>query len=123
MRHREIRHDPQQADLFGCTDLVVPRTIDNTDAAFADFWRAYPRRVAKGAARKAFAKAIKNGVEPAAIIEAARRYAAERAGEEARFTKHPSTWLNGECWDDEPVANGGRRPRSYVELLMERLTT
>lgn len=72
-----------------------------TTEEFERFWRAYPRRVAKGHARKAWAKAIK--AAPAeTIIEGATRYAAERARDDPKFTKHPATWLNGECWDDEP---------------------
>jgi hypothetical protein len=29
------------------------------------------------------------------------RYAAERRGEDPRFTKHPATWLRKGCWSDE----------------------
>jgi biotin operon repressor len=72
------------------------------DASFQEFWAAYPKRVAKEAARKAFAAALKGGVEPEVLIAGAARYAAERAGQEARYTKHPATWLNGGCWADEP---------------------
>src|SRR5215472_9961100 len=64
MRHKLIRDDAQR-DLFGGT--TAPRATD-PDSAFAAFWRAYPRRVAKGAARKAFARAVKHGVAPATII-------------------------------------------------------
>jgi hypothetical protein len=81
--------------------------------AFDAFWRAYPKRVAKGAARRAFDRALKAGASPAEIIAGARRYAAERAQERdptarVRFTKHPTTWLNGEGWLDEEAlpANG-----------------
>jgi hypothetical protein len=119
MRHRDIVRDPQQADLFGCTDLVVVRRIDNTDEAFTTFWKTYPRKVAKGSARRAFAAAIKRGVEPATIIEGAERYARERAGQDQTYTRHAATWLNGWGWLDEPAR--AKRPCSYIELLMERL--
>jgi Helix-turn-helix domain len=70
--------------------------------AFDRFWAVYPRRVAKEAARKAFAGAIKRGgalVE--ALIAGAQRYAAERTGQNPKYTKHPATWLNAGCWEDE----------------------
>jgi hypothetical protein len=70
---------------------------------FEAFWRAYPRKVAKDAARRAFAAAIKRGADPAILIAGAQRYAIERQGEPPRFTKHPATWLNGGCWEDEPI--------------------
>jgi hypothetical protein len=71
-------------------------------AAFDRFWAVYPRRVAKEAARKAFAAAIKRGADPEALIAGAQRYAVERQGQPRRYTKHPATWLNGGCWEDEP---------------------
>jgi hypothetical protein len=70
-------------------------------AAFEDFWRSYPKRVAKEAGRRAFEKAIVGGVDPAALIAGAKRYAVERHDEDPRFTKHPATWLNAGCWQDE----------------------
>jgi hypothetical protein len=71
--------------------------------AFGEFWRAYPRKAAKEAARRAFAAAIKRGADPEILIAGARRYAIERAGEPARWTKHPATWLSGGCWEDEAL--------------------
>lgn len=73
-------------------------------AGFDDFWAAYPRRVAKGAARKAWEqKVVKGNVDPAQVIAGAARYAAERAGQPPEYTKHPATWLRAECWADEPL--------------------
>lgn len=72
------------------------------DASFEEFYRAYPRKVSKGSARKAWAKAAKQA-EPAVIIAAAERYAQERRSEDPRFTKHPASWLNAEAWQDEPA--------------------
>ena len=86
------------------------RASEPDDAAFAAFWSAYPRKVAKGAARKAWAKALKNGVDPADIVLGARRYATDphRVESGPRYTAHPATWLSAERWADEdappPVA-------------------
>jgi len=67
-------------------------------ALFDEFWKAYPRKTDKANARKAWAKAIKK--KPAdQIITAAAAYAATKP--EPKYTAHPSTWLNGERWDDE----------------------
>src|SRR6266550_4253034 len=35
-------------------------------------------------------------------LDAAKRYAAQRASQDPQFTKMPATWLNGDCWLDEP---------------------
>lgn len=74
------------------------------DATFEAFWRVYPRKVGKGAARKAWVKAMKVATIDA-IMEGAERYATERAGADVSYTAHPTTWLNGQRWLDEPGAN------------------
>jgi len=70
---------------------------------FLAFWQAYPRKVAKDAAAKAFAKAMGRITEddPLAVILAG----IERAlpgWTDPDFIPHPSTWLNAGRWDDEP---------------------
>jgi 5-methylcytosine-specific restriction endonuclease McrA len=70
------------------------------DPLFDEFWAAYPRKTDKGNARKAWTKAVKKR-EPQAIITAAAAYAATKP--DPKFTAHPSTWLNGERWDDQPL--------------------
>lgn len=71
--------------------------------AFTDFWKAYPRRTEKRDAVRAWNRAIGDGIPPERIIQAARDYALERRGEPPKFTKHPATWLNKGCYDDEPT--------------------
>lgn len=74
-----------------------------TPDRFDEFWKTYPRRVGKGAARKAWDKAIKNGADPEEVIWGARRYSTDprRAAADIRYTAHPATWLNAERWTDE----------------------
>jgi uncharacterized protein YdaU (DUF1376 family) len=70
---------------------------------FEDFWSAYPKRQARGAAVKAWGKALAKAA-PEILIAAASGYAARRAGQDAQFTKLPATWLTQECWlDDAPL--------------------
>jgi hypothetical protein len=69
---------------------------------FADFYAAYPKKRERAAAAKAWDKAIKTGASAARIVAAARTYANERDGQDPKYTKHPATWLNKGCYDDEP---------------------
>lgn len=93
--------------------------------AFDEFWAAYPRRVGKGAARKAWAKATKKAA-PEEIIAGARRYAADprRQSADIRYTAHPSTWLNAERWTDEiepaPTAPAGDPHQQAANDWMNR---
>lgn len=72
--------------------------------SFEDFWKVFPRRIAKFHARTAWDKARKHA-SAAEIIEGAKKYAAwlEQAGPKnwRPQPKHPATWLNGGCWLDE----------------------
>lgn len=68
---------------------------------FPDFWSVYPRRVGRGQALKAWKTALKKtGAD--AIIVAATAFAASSRGTDQKFIPHPSSWLNGERWADEP---------------------
>lgn len=85
---------------------------------FVDFWAVYPVKKAKQKAVQAWERALlkvpkaDRGDRARAILEGAHRYAEERKGQDPRYTKHPATWLNGGCWDDEPTPVGsGRNPR------------
>ena len=75
--------------------------------AFDRFWTLYPRKVAKGTARRAWVRAVK--VAGAEVIVGALE--AQVAGGVFRvekcFVPHPATWLNGERWEDD-VAGGAK---------------
>lgn len=74
-----------------------------TKTDFDIFWDEYPRREGKGAARKAFEKAIKKTTIDV-ILDAIRKQksSAQWTRDNGQYIPHPATWLNQERWDDEP---------------------
>lgn len=65
---------------------------------FNRFWQAYPRRVAKAAARREFAKAIlKAPIE--SILAGVEAY--KRNKPDYQDWAHARTWLYNERWEDE----------------------
>lgn len=68
---------------------------------FQEFWINYPRREEKKSAQKAYEKArlIATRVE---ILSGAIKHSAARQNQDPTFTKLPATWLNKECWTNEP---------------------
>lgn len=80
--------------------------------AFGAFWLTYPKRKAKEEAKKAWIAAIERGADPQHIVAAAKNYAHERQGQDAKYTKFPATWLNKGCYDDEPDPQPGRHLRA-----------
>lgn len=81
-------------------------------AGFDRFWEAYPRATAKGQARTAWGAAVKSAGSIETVIEGAERYR-DDPNREDRYTKHPATWLRGECWADPPLParKGAPAPR------------
>ena len=67
---------------------------------FDAFWKDYPRKIGKEAARKAFAKALRL-TDFAKIMEGVVTLRMEVAGKDPKFTPHAATWLNAGRWDDE----------------------
>lgn len=79
---------------------------------FAEFWTAYPKKVAKPKASKIFSRVVANGADPDAIIRAAARYR-DDPQRSTNYTAHPTTWLNDERWEDqaaEPPPDSGLFP-------------
>jgi len=105
--------EPSPQSLFDSSASSVELTEEQQqDIDFAAFYAAYPRKVGKGNARKAFAAAVKRGAKPADLVaaSAAHRDNWARCRTEMRFIPHPASWLNGERYDDELPAPSALRP-------------
>lgn len=74
----------------------------DTSAEFAEFWQLYPRKVGKLAAAERFAAAVAKGHEPCHIIAALQQQLPAMVAQEWEFRPHPTTWLNGGRFLDEP---------------------
>jgi hypothetical protein len=72
----------------------------DVDDEFDDFWSIYPRKEGKGAARKAWGKAVKS-LPASELLPIVRSYSVRVHGTERRFIPFPATWLNQERWADE----------------------
>lgn len=119
-KHRSTVVEPtlneRSTDAELPTPTPTPRDIEATAShperrsgvhrfppGFDEFWAAYPRKVGKDAAAKAFAKR-RVGVGLLAQMLAA--ISTQKTGEQWRrdggqFIPHPATWLNEGRWQDE----------------------
>ena len=104
----------------GIEGYIYPPISPKGDGAWFDatFWPAYPRKVAKEAARKAAAKVLAAGADPAEVmagLEAARA-SDQWTRDGGRYVPHPATWLNGRRWEDEAIAaddgEGSKKPKN-----------
>jgi uncharacterized protein YdaU (DUF1376 family) len=70
---------------------------------FVDFWKAYPRKVAKPEAVKAWQKIAPDAALAAATLAGVERHKKSKQWlrDEGEYIPHPSTFLNQRRWDDE----------------------
>lgn len=85
----------------------TPVETPTSEISFEDFYKVYPRKTAKGAAKKAWDKLAPEDHQKA--LEGALRYANDPNRDES-FTAYPATWLNAERWLDEPLP-----PRKFTQ--------
>lgn len=67
---------------------------------FEAWWKTYPRRVGKGAAAKAYTKALKL-IDREQLTAVTERYVKSVDGSDEKFIPHPATWLNEHRFNDE----------------------
>jgi hypothetical protein len=85
-----------------------------------EFWPNVPRKVGKPAALKAY-RAARKKASAEVLSEGIRRYASERAGQDASFTAYPSTWLNQDRWADELTLTTGPPADAEREAARRRI--
>jgi len=111
----ELRlREPKQRNLD--TRTPVRKPVED-DPYFSRFWSLYPRKAAKGSARRAWSKAVRVA-EVEEILEGAARYAADPNRDPA-FTAHPATWLNGERWLDPALPSKETRSSRKESEVMD----
>jgi hypothetical protein len=82
------------------------RSVDDWPSDFREhFWKAYPRKAGKALAIRKLEIIRKGGkVTFATLMAGVDRYASACLQIETQFQKHPATWLNAGCWDDDASA-------------------
>ena len=92
----------------------------DTESEFERLWKCYPRKTAKGVARRSFERVMKRSDAPTvdALVSAVERYAAQfTSGKtDMKFCAHLATWLNGERWLDDTTSD---QPQPVVQVSAE----
>jgi len=104
---RENGGSPQSTVFSSTTDqLPAPGGVGKTSAngdAFAAFWTAYPRKVGKPAALRAWnaTRSARPPIEQLLAILDGHRRLPQWVKDAGQYVPHPSTWLNQHRWADE----------------------
>jgi DNA-binding IscR family transcriptional regulator len=98
-------------EAIGVTATPVRSHSDTSDTllmnrhepsySFDVLWKAYPKKVAKGAAQRSFDRLMSRDDAPTldVLVKAVERYAANVR--DLQYCAHLATWLNSERWLDE----------------------
>lgn len=89
------------------------RPSASVSSDFDVFWKAYPRKVGKAKAMKAWEKAKSKPVLDAILNALEEQKKQDQwTKDEGKFIPHPTTWINDGRWDDEPVSGVKAKPQS-----------
>jgi len=101
-------HSGTHSGTINKTNTNTKTNIIMVDERFNRFWAAYPRKQKKLDAEKAFKKINPSDKLLKTILDAldAHKKSAQWINENGKFIPHPTTWLNGKCWNDEPSPSG-----------------
>lgn len=87
---------------------------------FDEFWKAYPKKVGKIAAQRAFEKKCTSDKTFAEIIDGLNKVVElDWSTRETQYIPNPATWLNGERWKDE-VKEVNRKVADVLPEYMNR---
>jgi hypothetical protein len=112
-------------------DTTIEQRIEHTPSEFEKFYSAYPRKISKPNAEKAWKKqkCVLSEVMPALQKQM-------KLWNDPQFIPHPATWLNGRRWEDDLTtksippqqsayknnsnANLAQKKRNWYDICEER---
>lgn len=117
-RERERDRDKPPIAPHEGGEGVVEEKPPVEDALFSEFWEAYPKKIGKGAARKAFLKLPRETqrlLRPAVLRQ---RESAQWQRENGQYIPNPLTWINQCRWEDE-VQEEPKTTNPFLRLMQE----
>ena len=96
-------------NTISCNENSIIEVLDQKEMWFESFWEIYPKHQDKKKAKQKFLKLCTNEKEYKAIMDGLRNVLPVWAKKDTKYIPMPTTWLNGERWNDE------------VDLHMEEL--
>lgn len=95
-----IRNSYSLNDIRNSGDDIRETNAQARETAFDRFWSAYPKKVGKEAARKAFAK-VKAPIDVLIAAIEQQKTSRQWTKDNGQYIPNPATWLNQGRWEDE----------------------
>ncbi len=103
-KNKNPKNKKKEKVIHVLDDSLTDKT-ESPEDLFAKFWSLYPNKADKKRARGVFIKSLSkcsgHDIISSLIAKIEENEKCEKAGVWVPFWKHPTTWLNGECWNDE----------------------
>ncbi|MBF1085727.1 DNA replication protein [Solobacterium sp.] len=96
-------------NTISCNENSEVEVLDQKEMWFESFWKIYPKHQDKKKAKQKFLKLCKDEKKYQEIMQGLRNVLPVWAKKDTKYIPMPTTWLNGERWNDE------------VDLHMEEL--
>ena len=87
---------------------------------FIEFWKLYPRKVAKVAAQRSWKRLKVKDIDD--IFKVYKEHLIRWRGTEIQFVPHASTWINQRRWEDELEPLPENKSSIYRNIENERKT-
>lgn len=94
---------------ISCNENSIIKVLDQKEMWFESFWEIYPKHQDKKKAKQKFLKLCTDEKKYQEIMQGLRNVLPVWAKKDTKYIPMPTTWLNGERWNDE------------VDLHMEEL--
>ena len=115
----EIPHGSGEnpTSLFNNQDNTKALTKNNE--GFDKFWKAYPKKMNKADALKAWSK-VDVPVETILTAVEAQKKTSQWTKDNGQFIPYPATWLRGRRWENEVDEDPKNSPVSLVDLVIKK---
>lgn len=99
----------------------TPHTPQRVNERFETFWKAYPKKVGKGAAQKSFERIKPDRALLETILKAIETAKGSKQWQTdgGQYIPNPATWLNQRRWEDEGVQIGKPTNSRPADGLMD----
>lgn len=105
----KVSIDKNNKNNISCNENSEIEVLDQKEMWFESFWEIYPKHQDKKKAKQKFLKLCKDEKKYQEIMQGLRNVLPVWAKKDTKYIPMPTTWLNGERWNDE------------VDLHMEEL--
>lgn len=101
----KVSIDKNNKNNISCNENSEIEVLDQKEMWFESFWEIYPKHQDKKKAKQKFLKLCTNEKEYKAIMDGLRNVLPIWAKKDTKYIPMPTTWLNGERWNDEVNVN------------------